>query len=165
MCDFNYFWSLLGENSGQLQTSISFIAIFLASIAAAYAGKQITIAQNQRLAELRFTILSSTYECKDSINSYKNKVENLKKQLSSQSIVVKNNETLLDLDSYYNDLLDLINNPIKATDLILEDLSKPNFKINLQDLEYYLDALIRIKNSIRNANNQFERELEKNKSH
>ncbi|MFH4118137.1 hypothetical protein WAI56_22015, partial [Acinetobacter baumannii] len=69
----NYLWALIGANSGQLQTLLAVIGLIFAVIAALYAKKQIKLSQDQRLFELKLSILSAAYECKDLIYEIKHK--------------------------------------------------------------------------------------------
>lgn len=163
---FTFFWQFLSENSGQLQTLIGVFALILAVIAALFARKQILMAQNQRLIELKLSIFNTAYECKGLFYEIRHKTKKLVDHF--ERMLKLRDQTLDDLVDGFNHSfrenlnfpLDLLKSSEEITDAILENLSEKDERIPLVELEKYLDALMRIKGKINNASTGYDRNIE-----
>lgn len=77
---FKQVWTWLETNSDQIQILLAIIGLAFAVIAAIYAKKQIKLSQDQRLFELKVSVLSLALECKDLIYAIKHQNENYKNE-------------------------------------------------------------------------------------
>ena len=107
----NNLWNIIENNSAQLQTIFALIGLIFAVIAALYAKTQIKLSQQQRFFELKLSILSAAYECKDLIYEIKHKNEELKYEFSR--LLNTQNKTLNDnlegCDYNYHEYFNKIN--------------------------------------------------------
>lgn len=162
----NYLWVLIGTNSGQLQTLLAVIGLILAVIAALYAKKQIKLSQDQRLFELKLSILSLAYECKDLIIAIKDKNSDLKNEFST--FLALQDQTLNDhmegsdctYNEYFDEPINLLGTSEEIANTLIKELSSENSEPSLQELETYLKHLISSKGRIYTAHNGFLRRIE-----
>ena len=90
----NDFWQLMGKHAGQIQILLAILAIILAGLAAKYAFDQIRQSQQQRLFEIKLSILGSAYECKDLIYDIRHHNDQLKTEFAK--LLSLRNKTLDD---------------------------------------------------------------------
>ncbi|WP_075382507.1 hypothetical protein [Acinetobacter pittii] len=162
----NNLWSLIGTNSGQLQTLLAVIGLIFAVIAALYAKKQINLSQDQRLFELKLSILSSAYECKDLIYEIKHKNNALKSEFSK--ILEVQNITLDDLmedcdynyHEYFKKMLEQLKTPEEVINKLIAGLSDEKQNPSLDELERYLKLLTTSKGGIYHAHNGYLRRID-----
>ncbi len=162
----NYLWALIGTNSGQLQTLLAVIGLILAVIAALYAKKQIKLSQEQRLFELKLSILSSAYECKDLIYEIKHKNNSLKsefsKMLQVQNLTLDDNMDGCGYNyhEYFQKQLDLLKTPEEVINKLITGLSDEKQNPSLEELERYLKLLTTSKGGIYYAHNGYLRRID-----
>ncbi|WP_228256847.1 hypothetical protein [Acinetobacter sp. WCHAc060033] len=154
----NYLWELMGKNSGQLQTLLAIIGLTCALIAAVYAKRQIKLSQDQRLFELKLSILNTAYECKELIYEMKFRNENLKSKYG-EMLNLRGQSLNTNLDGYdynYHEYFKLILGPLEQPEEVVEQLifeiKDENIKNNLQEFEKHLNLLCTIKGGIYTAN-------------
>ncbi|EOW0469325.1 hypothetical protein ACN3XP_003580, partial [Acinetobacter baumannii] len=157
----NYLWALIGANSGQLQTLLAVIGLIFAVIAALYAKKQIKLSQDQRLFELKLSILSAAYECKDLIYEIKHKNNALKsefsKMLQAQNLTLEDKLDGFDYNyhEYFKKQLDLLTTPEQVINELITGLSDEKQNPSLEELERYLKHLTTSKGRIYYAHNGY----------
>lgn len=162
----NNLWSLIGTNSGQLQTLLAVIGLILAVIAALYAKKQIKLSQDQRLFELKLSILSIAYECKDLVYEIKHQNNALKEEFSKllkhQNLTLEAKVEGYDYDyhEYFNLQLNLLKAPEDVINKLIIGLSDDKQKPSLNELEKYLKLLTKTKGSIYSGYNGYLRNID-----
>ncbi|HFX6145103.1 TPA: hypothetical protein ACIFB5_000496 [Acinetobacter baumannii] len=162
----NYLWAMIGTNSGQLQTLLAVIGLIFAVIAALYAKRQIKLSQDQRLFELKLSILSAAYECKDLIYEIKHKNNALKSEFSK--ILEVQNITLDDLmegcdynyHEYFKKMLEQLKTPEEVINKLITGLSDEKQNPSLEELERYLKHLTTSKGGIYHAHNGYLRRID-----
>uniref|UniRef100_A5WH48 Uncharacterized protein n=1 Tax=Psychrobacter sp. (strain PRwf-1) TaxID=349106 RepID=A5WH48_PSYWF len=165
MCTFHELWIYLGQNSGQLQTLIGFIALIIGILTVLYARKQIVIANQQwedslKLArfELQLKLLESVYECEKEIENFK---KHYRKDILGK-LDEAQNRNIIHLDNEvpgYDNLtfrevfdlpFELLKSNESAVTLIIERLtSSTNNELSRNELEDLLKELLRIISLIR----------------
>lgn len=162
----NNLWNIIENNSAQLQTIFALIGLIFAVIAALYAKTQIKLSQQQRFFELKLSILSAAYECKDLIYEIKHKNEELKyefsKLLNTQNKTLNDNLKGCDYNyhEYFNRIMKLTETPEEVIDKLITSLSDEEQEVSLEELERYLKHLIKSKGSIYHARNGYLRRIE-----
>ncbi|MCH7389546.1 hypothetical protein [Acinetobacter dispersus] len=120
-------WADIGDNSGQLQTIISFVGLLLACIALFYAWYQINLAKNEQIASLKSQLITDILdtiakidEVNYQINSFKYNVLNylsIKENYYFEHYVNEHNQLLKKLipllEPYKKDLKNLLKEMIK----------------------------------------------------
>lgn len=174
------FWDWLGSNSGQLQTLLTLIGLVFAFIAAKYAKKQIIyakeqikIANDQQAESLRLTaynlklsILTTAFECKELIHSAMHKHKKFKETFASAITKAgfKMENTMPGYDftfeEYLSKPIELLNNPKDIVEKLIKQISDLERSLDNKDLELYLHTLIKIKGSINSANEGYDRRIE-----
>lgn len=180
MNQLNYLWALIETNSGQLQTILTLIGLVFAFIAAKYAKKQIMyakdqikIANDQQAESLRLTaynlklsILTTAFECKELIHSAMHKHKKLKETFASAITKAgfKMENTMPGYDFTFEEYLsrpiELLNNPKDIVEKLIKQISDLERSLDHKDLELYLHTLIKIKGSINSANEGYDRRIE-----
>ncbi|EHU2654868.1 hypothetical protein [Acinetobacter baumannii] len=162
----NYLWAMIGTNSGQLQTLLAMIGLILAVIAALYAKKQIKLSQDQRLFELKLSILSLTYECKDLVFEIAYQINALKEEhlkwLKYQNLTLEAKVEGCDYDfnEYFNLHLKLLKGPEDVINKLIFALIDDKQKPSLNELEEYLKQLTTTKGIIYSDYNKYLRNIE-----
>lgn len=169
----NNLWTLIGTNSGQLQTLLTLVGLVLAFIAAKYAKDQITLANQQRFESLQLTafnlklsILTLAYECKELIYSAEHKQKKWKEKFTElvkinyQNMEDKMPDSEYTYAEYINIPDEFLENPKNIVNQLIKKIPNDDDSISHQDLELYLKTLISIKGSIHSANEGIERRME-----
>ena len=162
----NDFWQLMGKHAGQIQILLAILAIILAGLAAKYAFDQIRQSQQQRLFEIKLSILGSAYECKDLIYDIRHQNDQLKTEFAK--LLSLRNKTLDDnLDgedynyhAYFKMIISLMDEPNKVINTIIDELKDDEKVFKLDELEQYMKALVQVKGSIYSARNGYHRNIE-----
>lgn len=159
-------WGWLGTNSGQIQILLAIIGLTFAVIAAIYAKKQIKLSQDQRLFELRISILSLALDCKDTIYEIKYQSESFKdefiKLLTSKG---KNLHDILEgssmtYDEYLGFIFELLETPEEVINNLVKAMNDGNVKPTLLDLEKYLTVVVSTKGHIYSGYTGMQRRIE-----
>jgi len=173
-------WDWIGCNSGQLQTLLGIFAIALAIKAAAYAREQIKyareqiqIANDQQAEDLRLTafnlklsVLTVVYECKELIYSIEHKHKKLEETFTQFANIF--NLTINDkmpgseysFAEYIKNPLNELKSPKDVVNRLIEQLTNKDTSVSHKDLEMYLEHLIPIKGKIHSANEGYDRRVE-----
>lgn len=175
MNEFIMFWDCLGINSGQIQVVLNLIVIALAAIAALYARKQISIAQQQRENELRLSkyqlrlsILQAAYECKTNCIAIRQDYNNYKIKFIELSRIqgFKPNDLMPTQDYTVKEYLEFITTPldnVEETNInLIHTLNEDNHysDLSIDDLEKYLKFAIKIAADLESAKQGLTRRLE-----
>ncbi|WP_252718587.1 hypothetical protein [Acinetobacter soli] len=159
-------WDWLGVNSGQIQILLAVIGLTFAVIAAIYAKKQIKLSQDQRLFELKTSILSKALECKDLIYDIKHQNSNFKDEFL-KLLEVKGKSPHDQMDGFnhtYNDYLtfylELLKKPEEVTNKLIKNLSDETTTPNLEELERYLLFIVNTKGEIYSGYTGMQRRIE-----
>jgi len=141
---FKQVWTWLETNSDQIQILLAIIGLAFAVIAAIYAKKQIKLSQDQRLFELKVSVLSLALECKDLIYAIKHQNENYKNEFikllvskgkSPQDIM---GDSSITYDEYLERVIELLKSPEDVINKLIEAMSNEDTRPTLLDLERYL---------------------------
>ncbi|MDV7491367.1 hypothetical protein R4511_02015 [Acinetobacter baumannii] len=155
-------WTDLGNNSGQLQTIMAFIGIFLAFFALLYARKQIALSQAQRefeiklkLLEISQKILKRIKDTQSKFDAYSNKVFTTFKP-DPNLILNDTGATVKETLNLHNELLA---SPKKLALDVINSINNSKTKISIKTLEEYLKTLIGIENDLGKAEEAIEAEM------
>ena len=148
------FWTLLGSNSGQITTLLTAFTLMLAIIAAIYAKKQIEIANEQRIVQIRTETfdrvqrsLISILEAKQGIKKLK-QATLLKAGVSEQSILPDYNYSI---EEYFNFLIETINNIQKPIESIVLEIEENWEKISLNRLAFLNKSILSLESSLQKS--------------
>lgn len=150
----NNLWTLIGTNSGQLQTLLAVIGLIFAVIAALYAKKQIKLSQDQRLFELKLQLLNTSHEYLQLILVLRHK-QNIYKTMFYKKFKLKGEDLMIGEnytnDFYFEQMASLLMSPEEVLNKIIKGIKDDNYKLTIKDLEKYLSTICDVGNSLRHS--------------